>query len=77
MTAPLVDPAALTAWATGHLPGDGPVEVERLQAGHSNLTFVLATRRARAGPVGMVGVHHTSYEQTVAELGVLLGLAAA
>jgi aminoglycoside phosphotransferase (APT) family kinase protein len=42
--AALVDPAALAAWAQGRLPGDGPVDVERLQAGHSNLTFVV--RRA-------------------------------
>jgi aminoglycoside phosphotransferase (APT) family kinase protein len=42
----LVDPGALTAWADagGHLSGEGPLEVDRLAAGHSNLTFVV--RRA-------------------------------
>lgn len=43
---PLVDPVGLSAWAADRLPGDGPVEVERLEAGHSNLTFVV--RRAGA-----------------------------
>lgn len=38
---PLVDPQRLTAWAAGRLPGEGALEVERLSAGHSNLTFVV------------------------------------
>jgi aminoglycoside phosphotransferase (APT) family kinase protein len=37
----LVDPDRLTAYAGPHLPGDGPLAVERLAAGHSNLTFVV------------------------------------
>jgi aminoglycoside phosphotransferase (APT) family kinase protein len=47
-TPPLVDPDALSAWVDEQpaLPGAGPVEVERLAAGHSNLTFVV--RRAGA-----------------------------
>ena len=41
-TAPLVDEAALSAYAGPQLPGDGPLSVERLgDAGHSNLTFVV------------------------------------
>ena len=41
---PLVDPEALTRWAGESLPGSGAVAVERLAAGHSNLTFIV--RRA-------------------------------
>ena len=37
----LVDPERLTAYAGDRLPGAGPLEVERLAAGHSNLTFVV------------------------------------
>ena len=38
----MIDAAALTAYAADRLPGDGPLEVERLaDAGHSNLTFVV------------------------------------
>ncbi|HEV2891683.1 MAG TPA: phosphotransferase [Frankiaceae bacterium] len=37
----LVDPDALTAFAGERLPGEGPLDVERLSAGHSNLTFVV------------------------------------
>ena len=37
----LVDPDRLTAYAADTLPGDGPLAVERLTAGHSNLTFVV------------------------------------
>ena len=40
-TSDLVDPTRFTAWAAERLPGDGPVEVERHTAGHSNLTFVV------------------------------------
>ena len=54
----LVDAAQLTAWAQDRLPGEGPVEVERLQAGHSNLTFVVrrndreyVLRRPPQGPL--------------------------
>ncbi|MCA1710338.1 MAG: phosphotransferase family protein [Actinobacteria bacterium] len=54
----LVDADALSAWVQGRLPGDGPVEVERLQAGHSNLTFVVrqggrehVLRRPPQGPL--------------------------
>jgi aminoglycoside phosphotransferase (APT) family kinase protein len=36
---PLVDPARLGEWADGRLPGAGPVVVERVGEGHSNLTF--------------------------------------
>jgi aminoglycoside phosphotransferase (APT) family kinase protein len=37
----LVEPERLAAYAAPHLPGDGPITVERLSAGHSNLTFVV------------------------------------
>jgi aminoglycoside phosphotransferase (APT) family kinase protein len=37
----LVDPDRLTSYAADSLPGDGPLTVERLAAGHSNLTFVV------------------------------------
>jgi aminoglycoside phosphotransferase (APT) family kinase protein len=37
----LVDPERLTAYAADALPGDGPLHVERLAEGHSNLTFVV------------------------------------
>lgn len=54
----LVDPVALTGWARGRLPGDGPIEVSRLREGHSNLTFVLSRdgqefilRRPPRGPL--------------------------
>ena len=40
-SAALVDPEALAAYAGDALPGHGPLEVERLAAGHSNLTFVV------------------------------------
>ena len=43
----LVDPDRLSTWAADHLPGTGPVEVERHAAGHSNLTFVV---RRSGGP---------------------------
>ncbi|HEX2030293.1 MAG TPA: phosphotransferase family protein [Actinomycetota bacterium] len=36
---PLVDPEALGLYLDDKLPGDGPFEVERLRAGHSNETF--------------------------------------
>lgn len=36
---PLVDPDALTSYLDGGLPGEGPFEVQRHQAGHSNETF--------------------------------------
>lgn len=45
-TRELVDADRLTAYAGRQLPGDGPLEVERLAAGHSNLTFIV--RRAGA-----------------------------
>lgn len=38
----LVDPEALTRWADRHLPGEGPVAVEPLGEGHSNLTFAVS-----------------------------------
>jgi aminoglycoside phosphotransferase (APT) family kinase protein len=41
---PLVDVAALEAYAGARLTGDGPLEVERLEAGHSNLTYVVRRR---------------------------------
>jgi aminoglycoside phosphotransferase (APT) family kinase protein len=44
---PYVDADRLTAYAGDRLPGTGPLTVERLAAGHSNLTFVV--RRAAAG----------------------------
>ena len=37
----LVDPERLAPYVADHLPGDGPFAVERLAAGHSNLTFVV------------------------------------
>ena len=40
-TTSLVDAQRLTQWAASALPGDGPVEAERLAEGHSNLTFIL------------------------------------
>ncbi|MGH3344476.1 MAG: hypothetical protein ACRDPK_16730, partial [Carbonactinosporaceae bacterium] len=45
----LVDPARLSAWAEGALPGDGPLEVSRHPEGHSNLTFVVARSRDPQG----------------------------
>jgi len=39
--APLVDPERFSAWAGERLPGGGPIEVERIREGHSNLTFVV------------------------------------
>src|SRR5438552_1621917 len=39
--AALVDADRLSAWAAEHLPGTGPVEVQRHAEGHSNLTFVV------------------------------------
>lgn len=55
----LVDLDRLTVWARGHLPGEGPLSVQRLAAGHSNITFVLqragqppwVLRRPPAGPL--------------------------
>jgi aminoglycoside phosphotransferase (APT) family kinase protein len=38
---PLVDLERFTAWASGRLPGGGPIDVERLREGHSNLTFTV------------------------------------
>ena len=38
---PLVEPEALTAFLDEKLPGEGPFEVERHQAGHSNETFFI------------------------------------
>ena len=38
---PLVDAGRFAAWARDRLPGDGPIEIERLREGHSNLTFVV------------------------------------
>lgn len=37
----LVDQERLFAYAAPHLPGEGDITVERLAAGHSNLTFVV------------------------------------
>lgn len=52
----LVDPAALSAYLDRRLPGDGPFEIERHRAGHSNETFFVrrsgrawALRRPPAG----------------------------
>lgn len=39
MVEPLVDPEGLTAYLDDRVPGEGPFEVERHQAGHSNETF--------------------------------------
>lgn len=36
-----VHPQRLAAYVGPHLPGDGEIDVERLAAGHSNLTFVV------------------------------------
>ncbi len=56
--APLVDPQALTRWAEGRLPGEGPLQVRPLGEGHSNLTFLVrrggqswVLRRPPAGPL--------------------------
>jgi aminoglycoside phosphotransferase (APT) family kinase protein len=38
---PLVDPGALTRYLDRRLPGEGPFEVERHLAGHSNETFFI------------------------------------
>jgi aminoglycoside phosphotransferase (APT) family kinase protein len=38
---PLVDVGRFSEWAHERLPGDGPIEVDRLREGHSNLTFVV------------------------------------
>lgn len=60
MTRPpeLVDVQALQTWAQHRLPGQGPLEVERLAAGHSNLTFTVrrgaehyVLRRPPQGPL--------------------------
>ena len=37
----LVDPERLAPYVAPHLPGDGEITVERLAAGHSNLTFTV------------------------------------
>jgi len=39
---PLIDEAALESYLSDRLPGDGPIGVQRHQAGHSNETFFLA-----------------------------------
>jgi len=36
---PLVDPGALSAYLNDRLPGEGPFDLERHRAGHSNETF--------------------------------------
>jgi len=38
---PAVDLTTLTGWADGVLPGSGPLGIEPLGEGHSNLTFLL------------------------------------
>jgi aminoglycoside phosphotransferase (APT) family kinase protein len=70
----LVDPAALTAYAAGSLPGDGPLTVERLSAGHSNLTFVVRRgdrewilRRPPRGPL-LPTAHDVIREYNVLDL---------
>jgi aminoglycoside phosphotransferase (APT) family kinase protein len=44
-----VDPVALTRWLAAEVPrvelGDGPVAVERISGGHSNLTFRVTDAR--------------------------------
>jgi aminoglycoside phosphotransferase (APT) family kinase protein len=56
----LLDPTALASWADGVLPGSGPLTVEPLGDGHSNLTFSVGRegepaawvlRRPPAGPL--------------------------
>jgi aminoglycoside phosphotransferase (APT) family kinase protein len=47
--AALADPEALTAYAGDALVGHGPLQVERLAAGHSNLTFVVSRAQADGG----------------------------
>jgi aminoglycoside phosphotransferase (APT) family kinase protein len=39
---PLIDEAALEAYLDDRLPGEGPIGVQRHQAGHSNETFFLS-----------------------------------
>lgn len=53
-----VDPTTLAAWAEGALPGSGPLTVEALGDGHSNLTFLIrreesswVLRRPPLGPL--------------------------
>ena len=57
-TAAPVDAQRLSAWAETQLPGAGPVDVERLAEGHSNLTFIvrrdgreMILRRPPLGPL--------------------------
>jgi aminoglycoside phosphotransferase (APT) family kinase protein len=38
-TSSLVDEEGLSRWAADRLPGRGPLQLERVRAGHSNLTF--------------------------------------
>lgn len=75
-TEDLVDPGRFGAWVEDHLPGFGPVEVERLSAGHSNLTFVVRRegtgtewilRRPPQGPL-LPTAHDVMREFTVMDL---------
>lgn len=66
--------AALTSWATQHLPGEGPLEVKRLLAGHSNLTYTVTRgpdryvlRRPPEGPL-LPTAHDVLREATVLRL---------
>jgi aminoglycoside phosphotransferase (APT) family kinase protein len=70
----LVDPEALTAYAADSLPGEGPLTVERLDAGHSNLTFVVRRgdaewilRRPPRGPL-LPTAHDVIREYNVLDL---------
>jgi aminoglycoside phosphotransferase (APT) family kinase protein len=70
----LVDPERLAAYAAATLPGDGPLTVERLAAGHSNLTFVIRRqdhewilRRPPQGPL-LPTAHDVMREYRVLDL---------
>ncbi len=49
-SAQLVDAEALTAHVGDRLVGEGPLEVEHLAAGHSNLTYVVRRQQAGGAP---------------------------
>ncbi len=72
---PLLDRDRLAVWAQRHLPGSGPLEVTRLAAGHSNITYLLdrpgqprwVLRRPPAGPL-LPTAHDVLREYRVLEI---------
>lgn len=74
-TRTLLDVGRLEAWAAAHVPGAGPLEVSRLTAGHSNITYRVARpgqsswvlRRPPAGPL-LPTAHDVLREYRVLEL---------